>query len=378
MKFFTEEHISKIRSGFYSAVYFNRTQNILLNEENFTPVTMQIFQKQNNQTVCGIDEVIELFHECAGYFDNGPWVNKFSELQIKALHDGDITGEWETVMHITGPYAYFAHLESIYLGILARRTKVATNTKKVVTAAGTKPVMFFADRFDYFLTQEGDGYAAKIGGVQGVATDAQASWFNGKGMGTIPHALIAINNGSEVAAAKQFAKHYPDVPLIVLVDFHNDCVQTSLEVARALGDKLWGVRLDTSEKLIDKSLQNQPVILNGSDGSHSIERDSSAMPQNDKKELHGVNPQLVINVRQALTQEGFDNVKIVVSGGFNQEKIAWFEQEKTPVDIYGVGSSLLRGHAEFTADIVKVENKELAKEGRHFSLSKKLQAIDSK
>ena len=354
MNFFTPEIIDQIRKGFYSAVYFNRTQQILLGEQNLKSVTMQIFQKQDNQVVCGIDEVVELFRTCAGFFENGMWVNKFSELTIETLKDGETTNAWEPVMHVTGPYAYFAHLESVYLGILARRTKVATSVHHVVQASGKKPVIFFADRFDYFANQPGDGYAAKIGGVRSVATDAQASWFGEKGVGTIPHALISANNGDTIAAAEQFAKYYPNTPLIVLVDFDNDCVNTTLTVARALGNKLYGVRLDTSEKLIDKSLQKM------------TERNF---------ELHGVNSQLVKNVRNALNNEGFDKVKIVVSGGFNQEKITRFEEEKTPVDMYGVGSSLLRGHAEFTADIVKVDGKEISKFGRKFQPSKKLQVI---
>lgn len=385
MKFFTSEQIDQIRKGFYSAVYFNRTQYVLLNEHNLKIVTMQIFQKQDNQVVCGIDEVVELFQNCAGFFDGKQWMNKFSELTIETLKDGETANAWETVMHITGPYAYFAHLESVYLGILARRTKVATGVRNVVKAARTKPVIFFADRFDYFANQPGDGYAARIGGVSSVATDAQASWIGEKGVGTIPHALIAVNNGDTITAAKQFAKHYPNIPLIVLVDFDNDCVNTSLEVARALGNKLYGVRLDTSEKLIDKSLQNREDHgVAGQEGLPTARTEqgegapAGGNALTGPQMLHGVNPQLVKNVRNALTSEGFKKVKIIVSGGFNEDKIKKFEQERTPVDMYGVGSSLLRGHAEFTADIVKVNGEEIAKFGRKFQPSKKLQAIDSK
>ena len=395
-EFFTTEQIGQIRNGFYSAVYFNRTQQILLHEHNLTPVTMQIFQKQDNQIICGIDEIIELFRQCSGFFDNGTWINKFPELTFETLTDGTTTNAWETVMHITGPYAYFAHLESVYLGILARRTKVATATKRVVTAAGQKPVIFFADRFDYFLNQPGDGYAAKVGGVAGVATDAQASWFGEKGMGTIPHALIAINNGNTLEAAKQFAKYYPNVPLIVLVDFDNDCVNTSRTVARELKNKLWGVRLDTSEKLIDKSMESslrgvtrlgdpqklpglnkvKDAIFGGEERQDpEIKAKKPATGPRIEQNHLGVNPQLVKNVRTALNQEGFEKVRIVVSGGFTEEKIKKFEQEKTPVDMYGVGSSLLQGHAEFTADIVKVDGKPLAKAGREFRPNKKLQVI---
>lgn len=354
MKFFTQEQIEKIRNGFYSAVYFTRTQKILLAEQNLQTVTMQIFQK-NNATVCGVEEVAELLKNCTGYFEDKQWVNKWSEIKVEAVKDGIEIMPWEPVMHITGPYAYFAHLESVYLGILARRTLIATNTKKVVKAAGNKEIIFFADRFDYFANQEGDGYAATLVGVNGVATDAQGYWVNKKGIGTIPHALIAIHHGSTIDAASAFAKQYPTVPLITLVDFDNDCIKTSLEVATALKDKLYGIRIDTSEKLIDKSLQERA--------------------DKGEQNLNGVNPQLIKNVRQALDNKGFNNVKIIVSGGFTAEKIETFEKESTPVDMYGVGSALLKGNNDYTADIVKVGDKEIAKVGRQFKLSKILQVI---
>ena len=45
-------------------------------------------------------------------------------------------------------------------------------------------------------------------------------------------------------------------------------------------------------------------------------------------------------------------VRIVASGGFSVEKIEEFERRGVPVDAYGVGSSLIRGENDFTADIV--------------------------
>ncbi|MGH7245951.1 MAG: nicotinate phosphoribosyltransferase [Candidatus Levyibacteriota bacterium] len=344
-----EKTIEKIRQGYFSAVYFNRTKQILLAEKNTTSATMQIFQKHDDVTICGIDEVVELFKVATGYFDKNTWVDTFSELTIETLKDGDVADGWETVMHITGPYAYFAHLESLYLGILARQTRIATNTKKVVEAARGKDVIFFADRFDSFVNQESDGYGARIGGAAGVATEAQAKFWDKKPMGTIPHALIAMEDGNTVAAAEKFVQQFPDVPLIVVVDFENDCIKTSLDVAKKFGKKLFGVRLDTSEKMVDVSVA--------------------------KEKLTGVNPLLVKRVRKALDDEGFSHVKIIVSGGFNKEKIELFESEQTPVDIYGVGSSLVKGENDFTADIVKVNAKSAGKTGRTFRPNTKLQKI---
>lgn len=337
MTFWDKATIERIRRGYYSAAYFNRTKYILEQEHDDTIVTMQVFQWNDGSVLCGMDEVIELLKVAA---DN-PHV-----LSIKVLRNGDTINRAEPVMHITGPYVYFAHLESLYLGILARRTLVATNTRRVVEAAKGKPVFFFADRFDDFHNQEGDGYAAHVGGAAGVCTLAHASRWNGVPIGTIPHALIAVSGGDTVRAAQRFAKHIKGVNVIALVDFNNDCVGTSLAVARALGKKLWGVRLDTAGDLIDVSVSSPCV-----------------------------NPTLVRLVRRALHDNGFAHVKIFVSGGFTAEKVRMFEKEKTPVDGYGVGSALVHGSNDFTADVVKINGKKIAKVGRVYTPSKRLRLV---
>jgi nicotinate phosphoribosyltransferase len=356
MNYFSTDTIDQIRKGFYSAVYFNRTKELLFAQNNLTPVTMQVFQKREGSTFCGVDEVLELLKAGVGYWDKEKWIDTSGELQIETLQDGDKIEAWEPVMHITGTYAYFAHLESIYLGILARRTLVATNIHNTVQEAKGKQVIFFADRFDYFQNQTGDGYAAKVGGATAVCTPAMSDGFGKEPVGTIPHALIAVNGGDTIAAARQFVSQFPKVPLIVLVDYYNDCVKTSLEVARVLKGRLWGVRIDTAENLTDASCKIQ-------DSRFKIQ------------ELYGVNPQLVRNVRDALNGEGFSKVKIVVSGGFDAEKIAWFEKEKTPVDMYGVGSSLLKGNNDFTADVVMVAGKPRGKIGREYKENKRFKTF---
>ena len=144
-------------------------------------------------------------------------------------------------------------------------------------------------------------------------------------------------------AATKFADWAsPDMNVTVLVDFENDSVKTALEVARALGPRLWGVRLDTSESLVDRPLWGE---------------------LGDFKPT-GVNERLVHRVREALDRDGFERVRIVVSGGFDVEKIREFEDRGVPVDAYGVGSSLLRGANDFTADIVEVNGRPCAKVGR--------------
>jgi len=238
--------------------------------------------------------------------------------------------------------------------VLARRTRVATNTRLVVEAAWPKPVMFFPARFDHWLVQTGDGYAAHIAGAIGVSTDAQASWWGSIGLGTVPHALIAAFGGDTVAATVAMADHTaPDVQLISLVDFDNDCVGTSLAVARALGQRLYGVRLDTSETMVDRSV----------------------VPSMGDFDPRGVNPQLLRNVRAALDAEDFQHVRMTASGGFDPEKIRRFEREQVPVDSYGVGSSLFSGRFDFTADIVSVDGRPVAKRGRSYRPNPRLERV---
>ena len=337
--------VAKMRAGYYSDKYFVRAREILLADRYRPRVTMQVFGK-TEAFLGGVDEAIAILKLCA---------IEWPELEVHALHEGDEIEPWETVLLIEGPYDAFAHLETLYLGVLSRRTRVGTNTRRVVEAAAPKEVMFFPARHDHWLVQTGDGYAAHVAGAIGVSTDAQASWWGSQGVGTVPHALIAAYGGDTVLATRKFAERIgPEVRLISLVDFENDCVRTSVEVARALGDRLYGVRLDTSEMLVDRSLWDQMGTFKPT----------------------GVNPQLVWNVRRALDQAGFPAVKIVVSGGFTVDKIRDFERERVPVDGYGVGSSLFQGRFDFTADVVLVDGKPCAKVGREYRPNPRLERVD--
>ena len=325
--------VERMREGYYSDKYFVRARDILKADRHAPRVTMQVFGKAHAY-LGGMDEAIAILKSCA---------DDWSALEVRALYDGDAIAPWETVMTIDGPYDGFAHLETLYLGVLARRTRVGTNTRRVVDAAKPKTVLFFPARHDHWLVQTGDGYAAHVAGAIGVSTDAQASWWGSSGIGTVPHALIAAYDGDTVIATQKFASYMDSaVQIITLVDYSNDCVRTSLDVARALGRRLWGVRLDTSENMVDQSI----------------------LPEMGSFAPTGVNPQLVWNVRRALDREGFGSVRIVVSGGFTVEKIRAFEEAGVPVDSYGVGSSLFNGQYDFTADIVRVNGRPQHKVGR--------------
>ncbi len=342
--------IARIREGYYSDQYFNLSKELLEVEGRHPEVLMQVFQKRES-ILGGIDEAIAILRECSG--ERGPegqWIGGWGRLEVRALYEGDPIAPREPVMTIRGDYALFAHLETVYLGCLARRTLIMRNVTEVVEAAGGKEILYFPARHDHWLVQTGDGWAAHVAGAIGVSTDAQASWWGGRGVGTVPHGLIAAYGGDTVAAARAFADRYAgEMNVTVLVDFENDSVRTALEVADALGPRLWGVRLDTSEALVDRSLEGTG--------------------------LRGVQPELVEKVRAALDAHGHQHVRIVVSGGFDAERLGRFEAAGVAVDVYGVGSSLLRGQNDFTADVVEVDGRPCAKVGRGVWPSERLEVV---
>ena len=324
--------VEQIKQGFYTDAYFNRAREVLRKDDRSPNVMMQ-FTGKDEGWLGGIDEAIAILKLCA---------DDWSALTVNALYEGDRYESWDTVLTIEGPYGSFGFLETLCLGALGRRTRICTNAKLICEAAHSKPVIFFGARDDVLWNQPGDGYSAIIGGVKMVSTDAQGSLFGAKGVGTIPHALIAAFGGDTVKATKRFADTMEGIDVIALVDYDNDSVKTSLDVARALEDRLWGVRLDTAEHMVDESVRSQ---MGGFKPT-------------------GVNANLVWNVRNALDAEGFGDVKIVVSGGFDAPRIAAFEEDGVPVDAYGVGAALFDGRFDFTADIVQVNGKPEAKAGR--------------
>ena len=340
--------VEKMREGYYTDAYFNHTRQMLLRDGRHPRVVMQVFQKRHAY-LGGIDEAIAVLKLCADDWD---------DLTVHALCDGDRIEPYEPVLTIEGDYTGFAHLETVYLGVLARRTLITSNVVRVLEAANGKPIIFMPARHDHHRVQTGDGYAAYVAGQVcgteiGVTSDAQASWWGGRGLGTVPHALIASYGGNTVLAATKFAEMDPDINLTVLVDFENDSVRTALEVARALGPRLWGVRLDTSGQLVDRSLWDELGDF----------------------EPRGVNERLVRKVREALDGDGFERVKIVASGGFDADRIREFERLGVPVDSYGVGSALIRGENDFTADIVMTDGRPSAKTGRRLRSNERLELV---
>jgi Nicotinic acid phosphoribosyltransferase len=336
----------RVKEGWFSAVYFLKTAEIAAKYKANEIITIQFFQKKSG-ILCGMDEVIALIHT----FAKSP-----ETLKIAALHDGDYIEAFETVLTITGNYQQFGFLEGMIDGILARRTSIATNVHNVVKAAGKKEVIFMGDRDDHFSQQAGDGYAAFVGGSSAQATHAMNEWWGKLGMGTMPHALIQMFDGDIIAATKAYHETFPNDKLVVLVDYNNDVIVDALLVAEEFGTTLSAVRLDTSEMMVDKYFMRNPEVLGDFDP-------------------RGVNETLVHALRAALDLHGFSHVKIVASGGFTVEKITHFEQNNAPVDMYGIGASLLKINNSFTGDAVLINGNPQAKTGRIYRPNQRLSIV---
>jgi nicotinate phosphoribosyltransferase len=325
----------EILSGDSADVYFVRAETILAKEGLDPLVTMEVFSREGG-VLCGIDEARNLLGHVLASAAPG-------EARIEALQDGDVIASKEVVLRIRARYRSFGLYETAFLGMLAQSTGWATAARACVEVAAPDPVISFGARHIHPDIADVLDYASIIGGCVGASTPAGARLAGLAPTGTMPHSLVLIF-GDTVDAALAFDRHVePDVPRIVLVDTFKDEAEEALRVARALGDRLYGVRLDTPS------------------------------------ERGRVTPDLVHEVRARLDQAGFDHVKITVSGGLNPERIAFFKDAGAPVDFFAVGSYISGATPiDFTGDIKEIDGRPIAKRGRIPGLtdSPRLQAVD--
>jgi nicotinate phosphoribosyltransferase len=311
----------EILSGDSADVYFARAESILAREGMDPVVTMEVFARQD-AVLCGIDEAKNLIGHVLAECDP-------SETRIEALEDGDRIAPKEVVLRIHARYRRFGLYETAILGMLAQSTGWATAARECVDVASPAPVISFGARHVHPDITDVLDYAAIVGGCVGASTPAGARLAGLAPTGTMPHSLVLIF-GDTVEAALAFDRDLgPEVSRIVLVDTFKDEAEEALRVAHALGDRLYGIRLDTPS------------------------------------ERGRVTADLVKEIRARLDQEGYDHVKIVVSGGLNPERIAYFHEQGAPVDSFAVGSYISGATPiDFTGDIKEIDGRPIAKRGR--------------
>lgn len=325
----------------YVANYFFIAEKLISKYKPDSIITMQFFQRKENAILCGINEVLDFLKKNTNT----------KKYKIKYLPEGSKIKSLEPVLELEGHYKEFGIFEGVIDGILARSTSIATNAWECIQAAKGKEIIYMGDRADHYINQEIDGHAVEVAGLKKHSTMAGSRMNKDVIFGSIPHVLIQQFNGNLVEAMKAYKETFPnEKELIALVDFSNDVIKDSLSVLKVFKEKLYGVRVDTSKNMID----------------HMFDNDEN------RSKYNGVNPEQIKRLRKALDENNGKHVKIIVSSGFNPEKISLFEKENTPVDVYGVGDFILKINIGFTCDAVKNNGKEIAKEGRKYSYNSKL------
>lgn len=322
-------------SGESADVYFARAEEILAKEGLDPLVVMEVFARRE-AVLCGIDEAKVLLAHALRDCDP-------TETLVEALSDGDRIEPKDVALRIRARYRGFGRYETALLGMLAQSTGWATAARECVDAAAPEPVVSFGARHVHPDVSDNLDYAAIIGGCVGASTPAGARLAGLSPTGTMPHSLVLIF-GDTVRAAEAFERHMPsDVPRIILVDTFRDEAEESLRVAQALGDRLFGIRLDTPS------------------------------------ERGRVTPELVLECRARLDQAGFGHLKIIVSGGFDPARIRDFKEQAAPVDSYAVGSYIAGARpVDFTGDLKEIDGRPIAKRGRipGVTASPRLAAVD--
>ena len=309
--------LKEIKQGLVSDVYFDRTKQVLETMGENRRVTVEIVLKKlpdnyNWGIWAGLEESLEIF--------------KGLDVDVSALCEGTVFNVNQPLMTIEGKYLEFGIFETALLGFLCQASGIATKAGRCKKTAGNKPVVSFGARRMHPCIAPMVERNAYIGGCDGVAVVKSADILGLEATGTIPHALILMV-GDTVKAVKGFNEIIDKkVKRIALIDTFLDEKFEALNVAQALGDDLFGVRLDT--------------------------------PGNRRGDFLSI----LKEVRWELDLRGYQNVKILVSGGIDEYKILKLNEV---VDAYGVGTSISNAPVlDYSMDIVEIEGEPISKRGK--------------
>ncbi len=308
-----------VLSGKTADIYFHRTLEILRAEKLNPMAVMEVFPGADG-CLCGMEELKPLLAK----------VLPEGEREVWALPEGQDMRHKEVVLRIRAPYQSYALYETAICGLLSQSSGWASAARQCVEAAAGISVLSFGARHVHPAVAALMDYAAVVGGCRGCSSIKGAELSGISLSGTMPHALVLVM-GDTVSATLAFDRHIsPEVSRVSLVDTFGHEAQDALDAARALGERLWGVRLDTP------------------------------------RERGGVTVELAREVREVLDGAGFNRVHILVSGGFDEAKIRHFVEQHAPVDGFGVGSFITSASPiDFTADLHELDGRPVAKLGRY-------------
>src|SRR3989304_4919710 len=327
-KLFTAD-FDDIKAGRVTDVYFERTIKILKAKGIDKWVKAEFIAKSLPDD--GEWGVFAGLEECSRLFEG-------MKINVRSMPEGTVFRAYQPVLEIEGMYTDFGIYETAILGFLCQASGIATKAARCKKAAGDRGVISFGARRMHPTIAPMIERSAYIGGCDGVAVLMSGELIGADPVGTMPHALI-IMMGNSVEATRAFHEVIePQVKRVALVDTFGDEKFETIAVAEALGENLYGVRLDTPASRRGNFLR------------------------------------ILEEVRWELDLRGYKHVKLFVSGGLDEYKI----NELNPyVDAYGVGTAISSAKVvDFAMDIIEVEGKPLAKRGK-MSGSKRVLRCDS-
>ncbi len=374
----------------YADKYFLRTGEVLRAEGINPWVRAQIMIRKGPGQVYGVDEALSVLKKYS------PLVQKGG--RVYALNEGANYSPRETLMLIEAPIQDIVELETMYLGVLSAETtkandkrgvdldQVRKNMVAVVKTAKGRPVSYFGARHWRFDEDAAITQAAYEGGATSASTDAGAETFGQKGMGTTPHVLeniMAWRYGKEKAVLETllaFDKNIDQkVPRIILCDYRNKEITDTLACANALGNRLWGPRIDTCGENVGEGALEFP----DAEKLEQLVGRKILVPTQDEEYWfgNGVNVTGVYAMRKALDKNGYTNMKLALSSGFAEpRKVEAFTNAEEILgvklfDLLGVGQVFKSRAAKM--DIVAVgETPEtfvpISKTGRGYSPNPRL------
>ena len=314
--FFTADP-KDILDGKITDVYFERALTILKAKGIDPVVKAEIIAKNLPEEwkwalFTGIDESLPLL--------------KHLRIKVRAMKEGTVFYPYEPVMEIEGRYQDFCVYETAILGLLCQASGIATRAARMKKLAGDRVVMSFGARRMHPILAPMIERNAFIGGCDGVAVVKSGELIGEDPMGTMPHSLI-LCMGSTVEAIKAYDEVLdPKLRRVALIDTFQDEKFETLNVAQAMGERLYAVRFDT--------------------------------PGSRRGNFY----RILEETRWELDLRGFKHVKFFVSGGINEQDIPGLNPV---VHGYGIGTSISNAPViDFAMDIVEVDGKPLAKRGK--------------
>jgi nicotinate phosphoribosyltransferase len=238
---------------------------------------------------------------------------------IDGYPEGDLYFPGSPILTVTGTFADACVLETLFLSILNHDSAIASAAARMVTAAGSRPIIEMGSRRTHEEAAVASARAAYLAGFAATSNLEAARRHGVPAAGTAAHAWVLLHD-DELGAFKAQVEAL-GTGTTLLVDTYD--IAHGIELAiEAAGPELGAIRIDSGDL--------------------------------------GV---LAHQAREQLDSLGATNTRIVLSGDLDEYAIASLRAE--PVDAYGVGTSLVTGSGAPTAGmiykLVEVDGRPVAK-----------------